>query len=209
MNAKRYSNEPNPKKNKKKIAIVLVSVLAACTVAAGSSLAFLFTNTDPVVNAFEPSRVTTSVDEKIDHSVKNEVKIQNTGDIKAYIRADVVVTWQDAKGETGNIYGKTPVEGVDYTMTWSGLNDSSWIQGDDGFYYYTGEVLPGGYTSELFTNCKVMETAEVPEGYELNVEILGSGIQSTPDKVVGEAWSNDLVTVTGNSGTLTVMNKGG
>ena len=44
------------------------------------------------------------------------------------------------------------------------------------------------YTSVLFTDCKLTDTAVVPEGYNLSVEIIASAIQAEPDEAVETAW---------------------
>ena len=94
---------------------LLVSVLLIVTVAVGGTVAFLVAGTDPLQNLFTPSKVTTEVGETLEGSEKRTVFIKNTGDTAAWIRAAVVVTWQD---EVGNVYGQTPVAGTDYTIRW-------------------------------------------------------------------------------------------
>lgn len=179
---------------------LLASLLLVVGVTVGGTLAYIVADSDPVENTFTPSKVTTYVEEDIDTNVKKNVRIQNSGDTTAYIRAAVVVTWQD---KDGNVLGEKPVEGEDYNITWT---KNGWAEGDDGFYYYLSSVAAGGETRVLFTDCTPVE-GRAPEGYSLAVEIIGSGIQSVPDTVVGEAWSNDKVTVDANNGTLTVANK--
>jgi len=172
-------------KHWKKSTILLVSAVLVLTAAVGTTLAYLIAGAGPVTNIFTPSKVTTEVDEKTDNGVKSNVKIKNTGDTEAWIRAAVIVTWQD---EDGNVYGKKPVESADYSITWSGLSENSaaWFE-KDGFYYHKDPVAAGKETSVLFTACSPV-SGKAPEGYSLNVEILGSGIQAKPETVVSEAW---------------------
>lgn len=146
----------------------------------GSTVAFLVADTDPVTNTFNPTNVTTTVEEDFKNNVKNDVKVKNTGEIPAYIRAAVVVTWQN---EAGQVYAQTPVEGTDYTLTWT---MDGWTK-IGNFYYYTSPVAAGQSTGILFTNCKPVE-GMAPEGYHLCVEILASGIQSDPASAVEQAW---------------------
>lgn len=179
---------------------LLASLLLVVGVTVGGTLAYIVAGSGPVENEFTPSKVTTAVVESFDGTTKSDVKIRNTGDTTAYIRAAVVVTWQD---EAGNVYGQKPVEGEDYNINWT---KNGWAEGDDGFYYYLSSVAAGGETKVLFTDCTPVE-GRAPEGYSLAVEILGSGIQSVPDTAVEEAWSNAKVTVDANNGTLTVGTK--
>lgn len=177
---------------------ILASVLLVAGLAIGGTLAYLMDTDAPVENTFLPSKVTTSVAETLEDGVKTDVKLQNTGDIPAYLRAAVAVSWQD---DRGNLWGKAPEPGVDYTLDWV---LSGWAQGSDGFYYYRTPVAPGGYTDVLFTDCHPLPD-RAPEGYHLAVEIIGSGIQSLPSHVVQDCW--DCVTGTAADGTLSV--KGG
>lgn len=161
--------------------LTLVLILGAMV---GTTLAYLFTNTDGLVNTFTPANVTVDIDEPgwdEDKTVKNNVTVKNTGDVEAYIRAAVVVTWQDAEG---NVYPTAPVEGTDYTVTWT---MSGWVK-YGGFYYYTSPVAPSKSTGVLLTECKVKDGATPPDGYHLSVEILASAIQSQPATAVQEAW---------------------
>lgn len=184
---------------------MLVSLLLIIGVTVGSTLAYIVTSDGPVTNTFTPSVVSTYVQENVSNGKKTDVKIENTGDTTAYIRAAVVVTWQDADG---NIYGQRPVEGTDYAITWSGTAaNGGWKKGEDGFYYYLKPVIAGDNTATLFTDC-APAAGKAPEGYSLAVEIVGSGIQSVPDDVVQEEWSNGKVAIAIDSnGNLTVAAK--
>lgn len=166
-------------KQPKQKLVLLAALVLVLGAAVGGTIAYLVTNTAQVKNTFIPSEVTTTIVEKFDGTAKSDVKIQNKGNIDAWLRAAVVITWQD---KDGNVYGTAPVEGTDYTITWSMTN---WLKGADGFYYYTKPVAPDGLTEVLFTDCKQIVKAPTNEdndekGYFLNVEVIGSGIQSVP-----------------------------
>ena len=161
------------KLNKKVTTIVSLALIGAATVV--GTVAYLFTSTGPVTNTFAPANVTTEIVEEIDGNVKKTVQIQNSGNVNAYIRAQVVATWQDA---SGNVHPTKPVFGRDYTYT---LNSTGWdVETSDGFYYHKESVAAGAYTSVLFSEGKVLtNTVQKPEGeYFLSIEIIGSGIQA-------------------------------
>ena len=166
----------------KKSLILLASLLLAVTLTVGGTLAFLIDTTDAVENTFTPSRVTTEVEETFDGETKKDVTIKNTGDTDAYIRAAIVITW---KNEAGNVYGKAPVKDTDYSIALD-LNNG-WKLGDDGFYYWTKPVASDGETGVLITSCSQLKECENSD-YKLNVEIIGSGIQSKPESAVKDAW---------------------
>ena len=173
-------------KNMKKKSILLLALtvlLLTCVV--GSTIAYLATKSAEVSNTFTPTQVKTAVVEDFSDNKKDDVKIQNTGTTDAFIRATVVVTWQDAKGV---VYAQKPVEGVDYEIKWS--SKTGWTGPNDGFYYYESEVAPNGVTGVLFTDCKPLKAAPMA-GYTLHVEIICQGIQSAgiPDETYANAWS--------------------
>lgn len=176
----------------KSIALLVSLVLLVC-VTIGGTLAYLITSAGPLENVFQPSEVTTKVVETFEHGVKSDVKIQNTGDTTAWIRAAVVVTWQNAAGE---VYGQMPVEDTDYTVKWTPPSDQftadeQWLEGNDGFHYWSHPVPDGENTGILIGSIQPVE-GKAPEGYFLCVEILCSGIQSEPTNVVVEAWKLDV-----------------
>lgn len=174
--------------NKKQL-ILLISLMLLCTMAVGMTLAYIVTQTSPVENKFNPSHVTCQVAEQFNNNIKSDVKIQNTSDIEAYIRAAVVVTWQD---EAGNISSLKPVSDEDYSITYK--ESAGWINGSDGYYYYSSPVAPDGYTDVLISECKPLKDG--PQGYTLHVEIIAEAIQSVPADAVEQAWN---VTVTDGS----------
>lgn len=167
-------------------ALVGLIVLLCCTVA--GTLAYLITSTDPLVNTFTPTKVTTTIVEDFDYGVKEKVKVKNTGDINAYIRAAVVVNWVD---DEDNIHADAPVAGTDYTIEWNVDTDSEtnkpWFRGSDGFYYHKATVAASESTGILINECKPVE-GKAPQGYYLQVTILAEGIQAEPAGAVQSAW---------------------
>lgn len=146
----------------------------------GSSLAWLMDSTPKVKNEFIPGDVTPEVTEGFDGNVKSDVKIQNTGNVDAYIRAKLVFTWQN---EAGEVLGVAPTPD-DYTISWT---KEGWVDGPGGYYYYTTPVVPGGSTKVLATGIKQI-TPNPAEGYTLHVEVLAESIQAEPVKAVIDAW---------------------
>lgn len=173
MNGKRVM------KTKKPVALVALLLLLCCTVA--GTVAYLVTSTNSVTNTFTPASVTTQVEEEFNGTTKSNVRIKNTGNIDAYIRAAVIINWADAQG---NVSG-TPVKDTDYKIDY---NKSDWFQGSDGYWYYTKPVAPnGGLTDILIESCAPV-AGRAPEGYDLQVTILADGIQSVPADAVQQAW---------------------
>lgn len=158
---------PAPKRLALLLALVLILVGTV-----GGTVAYLVTHTDPVKNTFTPGNVTCDVVEEFntEKKAKTSVKVQNTGNVPAYIRVAVVTNTIDAQG---NITGMK-------TLPAGWLNTENWAEGDGGFYYYKGVVQPGEKTDNL------LKTGINLDG--IQVTILASAIQSMPDDAVKEAW---------------------
>lgn len=169
-------------KQKRKAVALLVCLTLAATLTVGSTLAFLVTKTDSIVNIFTPTKVTVEVDEKFENA-KEDVKIKNTGTTDAWIRAAVVINWKNDKGD---LYGTPPAAG-DYTIELN-LTADGWVKGNDGYYYWTKPVAPDGLTEVLIKKCEY-NTGNAPVGYYLNVDVVASGLQSKPNSVFNDKWS--------------------
>lgn len=174
--------------------VLLVSILALLVGIVGSSLAYLLTHTDPVLNTFQPSRVTCKIEEEFQEgdSVKENVQVKNTGDTDAYIRAALVLTWVDDQGNIAPV----AVTETDYVLVLgTGWSDKQ----DDGFYYYKTSVGPGEKTENLVNS--ITRVADVaPDGYTLCVDIIADAVQSkgvasNGNKPVVEAWGVDPTTL--------------
>ena len=196
---------------KKTIAIISLALLILITV--GTTLALVFTNTNPVENTFKPSKVSCAVVEGTNAPVENgtvdtgtvkqDVTIKNTGDTDAFIRVAVVVNWMSA--DRTKVWAVDPVL-AQYATDLKGEyfiefnTNSNWIQGADGYWYYTKSVAPGASTPNLINTAYLMNGVTGPKGtdgmqYYLSIEIVASAIQSTPTDVVIDEWG---VTVNSN-----------
>ena len=177
------------KQNRKTMLIAALCLcMAVCAV--GGVIAYLTTETDPISNEFVPAKVTCAVEESFEDGVKENVCVRNTGNVDAYLRAAVVVTFVS---DDGKVFSTAPVEGVNYTVTWG---DADWQKGTDGYWYHQTAVSPDTLTAPLIKTAKVVSA---PVGYRLHIQIVASAIQSAPDAAVKEAWG-----VTPDNGTLTV-----
>ena len=147
-----------------------VCLLLTAVLAIGGTLAYLYTNSDTVTNTFNPTDVEIVVVEKVEGNIKSEVKIANTGKADAFIRAKVVITWQDA---SGNVYPEMPAAGTDYSIEYG----SVWTEPMNGFRYYKKSVPAGGLTTDLIVKAEPKKVCEDP-AYTLHIEILSQAIQS-------------------------------
>lgn len=160
---------------------LLAAAVAIPALLAGAVLAFMFATTDPVENDFVPqtapqiaAKETFSTGDLIKKDVY--VSLEDTG-YACYVRAKVVVTWQDADG---NVYGQLPQEGTDYTIAYG----SGWKQIGDFWYYQTPVA---DKTGDLVETCQVLKQAPTDD-CTLHVEILAQAVQSLPETAVEELW---------------------
>lgn len=184
------------RRNKKLILLISVVAILILALTAGSTLAWLKASSGPVVNTFEPARVTSQVEESIKYGVKSDVRIKNTSNIDAYIRATVVINWVD---KDGNVAAQKPVEGTDYTIKFP--KGTKWFTGPGGYYYFPNPVASKASTDVLIDECTAV-AGKAPAGYYLSVEIIADAIQSVPTHVVVDSWKvkvdTDGVTIKGN-----------
>lgn len=185
------NNKPRIRMNK--LAILFIAVVMLIGAVVGSTVAFLVTQTEPVENKFSYAKLSTEITEDFNGDTKSNVRIKNTGDTAAYIRAAYVVTWRDM---SGNVVPSVP-DGYSYSLTGA---TGEWTKIGD-YYYYNYAVSSNMSTEGSLLECTWTHPKN-PE-YFLTVEVIAEAIQSTPEDAVKNAWgvtiANGVVTsVSGN-----------
>lgn len=132
----------------KRAVIVAVAVLAMC--GAGGAVAW-FGVQDNVLNTFTRGEIKPSIEETFDGSstVKQNVFVKNEGTAPAYMRATVSIYWED---KDGNQLWESPVENTDYEIKWGVISEDGnprWIEGKDGYYYWSVPVGANEQTGNL------------------------------------------------------------
>ena len=155
------------------IALALILVLAV-----GGAVAYIFTQTDPVINTFTPTEAKITVDEQTSNNQKTSITVvNNSTGVPVYIRVALVANMID-KDE--NVTGAASVP----TFT---LGDN-WIVGNDGYYYYTEPVPVRESTGNLLEKAMTLDE-------NMQVVVLADAIQAMPKEAVIDAWG---VTVDSN-----------
>ena len=181
---------------RRKRSAALVSLALVGVLGIGGTVAYLFDQTTQVKNSFDASTTTIEIEEKFDGKTKSNVRVENTSDIRVYVRAKLVINWVDASGA---VVANVP---SDYTYTVGTIPASnSWKQGADGFYYYTLPLAPydansndKDCTSALVDSIVVSKTNGE---YFLSVQVLTEAIQA------------DGVTTSGTTGVPAVTDAWG
>ena len=182
------------RRRKRQFVTLLISLLLVLGICTGGTLAYVLTHTDATENVFTPGKVSCSINETFSGNVKSNVSVKNTGNTDAYIRAYISVTWmKDDEALNQTVTARTPVENEDYTIAFS--QNTGWLKGSDGYWYYCTPVSADSSTGALIDQCKLKDGVSAPEGYHLSVEIIASAIQASPDTVVTSHWG---VTLDGN-----------
>lgn len=163
---------------------VLVSMVLIGALVTGTTLAYLSNKTQKIENVFQPSQVTSKVvEDSFDGVKKQNVKIQNTGDIAAYIRAEFVVTWMDSEG---NVLPDVPEKGADKDYRID-IN-KEWIE-KDGYFYWPNVVEAEKITDNLIDEATALKSKTVNDiTYYVSIEIVSSAIQAKPSTAVEQAW---------------------
>lgn len=172
----------------KKIQLLILSLLVVTTVTVGGTVAYLTTNTDPVVNTFEPSHVTCEVTENFNGETKSNVNVKNTSDIDAYIRVKLVTYRVNDAGQhiggVAEIPSFTPGDG--------------WVRHGE-YYYYTSPVAKNAQPGKnLIDSIDLTAKYDDADGGKQVIEVMAEAIQSEPAEAVGEAWG-----VTISAGSVT------
>lgn len=183
MNKGRHSKKTAPRRNRRGVAAIAATVLLL-TLVVGGTIAFLMDKTDPVVNVFQPTDVSSKVEESFDGSVKSNVVVRNTGKIDAYIRVALVmnnVTFNE-DGSVKGICGQHPVSA-------SFTPGKNWEKYGN-YYYYTLPVAPGAATATPLIDS--MTLAGVDGCCKMQVEVIASAIQAEPAAAVQQAWKVNI-----------------
>ena len=162
-------------RNRRKIiksSLLLIAVAALLVAAVGGTVAYLVTNTLPVVNTFTPATVDTEVTDNISGNTKRDVQIKNSSNIPVYMRVAVVANWYKA-GEVVAPWNN--YVGLGVTSDWT-LRD--------GYYYYNGTVAAGAEV-KLFDS---YTATGGPDGAHLEMDIISQVIQAEPTRAVEGAW---------------------
>lgn len=134
--------------------LMLVLVVgAAVTVALGLA------STDPVVNTFKAADHETEIEEEVDGTLNKDVTVTNTAEESAaFIRVRLVVSPEEKAV-------------LKFAPDDSSTVGNNWVDGGDGFYYYTKAVAPGESTEQLLDSVAVNNETAFEAGETLDVTV--------------------------------------
>lgn len=166
-----------PRRRGRATAMLLATVMLFA-LAVGGTIAWLIDKDSPLVNTFDPSKVTCEVQEKFDGKVKSDVNVKNTGDIDAFIRVKLVTYRTNDAGQ--HIGGTAALPQFTLGANWVEYN---------GYYYYTLPVAPGDKPATKLTDSMTLtESYDDADGGHQSIDVMAEAIQSVPAEAVGQAW---------------------
>ena len=166
-----------PRRRGRATAMLLATVMLFA-LAVGGTIAWLIDKDSPLVNTFDPSKVTCEVQEKFDGKVKSDVNVKNTGDIDAFIRVKLVTYRTNDAGQ--HIGGTAALPQFTLGANWVEYN---------GYYYYTLPVAPGDMPATKLTDSMTLtESYDDADGGHQSIDVMAEAIQSVPAEAVGQAW---------------------
>ena len=180
-----------PRRRGRATAMLLATVMLFA-LAVGGTIAWLTDKDRPLVNTFDPSKVTCEVQEKFDGKVKSDVNVKNTGDIDAFIRVKLVTYRTNDAGQ--HIGGTAALPQFTLGANWVEYN---------GYYYYTLPVAPGDKPATKGTDSMTLtENYDDADGGHQSIDVMAEAIQSVPEAAVKAAWGTGFSI--GTDGSLIV-----
>ena len=133
----------------------------------------------------KPNIVNVDIDDDVDGFIKKDVVITNTGNVNAYIRANISANWWGTTVDNvdGIALGYTTPERTAFLTPWmmnadlSGDNydgvfdtlpGANWVYAKDGYFYYTEPVEPGKETGTKLFKTYTNTDDNVPAIYYLS-----------------------------------------
>lgn len=202
----------SPRKSRRMTMVAALALALVLTVSAGGTLAWLTTHSEGLTNTFTPAKIEGEVKETFENpfDTKSNVYIQNTSDVPVYVRVALVPTWTKAEtveNVTKYVPVAEPVTGTDVSI--DGVNwdkfkptDSDWVQGNDGYYYYTKPLAAKDSDGSTTPNLFNVANAVPKDGYHMNLQVLLQMIQAEPADAVKDAWKAGVSDV--SNGSLTI-----
>jgi len=121
-------------------------------------------------------------------TIQNEVHVENTGDIPEFIRVMVFPTLVAADGVT---LMEMQI-GEQVTL---GTLGASWIDGEDGYFYYLGRLGPGDATADPLFEEVILDAniAGNQADAKLNIAVVVESIDGTGSYYRSAWWGADIV----------------
>ncbi len=152
---------------------------------AGASLAWLISETSPIVNTFTLGKVDVEIEETFDagNTAKTSIIIQNPENpqnVDAYVRVALIPMIVDGDGE---------IQGEQVSLVELGFKlntGEGWFDGGDGYYYYKNIVPVNGATASLIPDGDHISLTY--NGKPVRLDVIADAVQARPAAAVTGVW---------------------
>ena len=171
------------RKLRKSVKLVLSLLMILC-ITVGGTLAYLSVQTGPVVNTFTPSHVSCNVVEDYKNNTKKSIQVENTSDIKAFIRVKLVTYRVNTSGKHIGGVAVDPVFKC----------GEGWFKAS-GYYYYKYPVEPHNSSNDYLTKNLLADEISLfgnyadADGGKQVIEVMAEAIQAMPSSAVTQVWN--------------------
>ena len=171
------------RKLRKSVKLVLSLLMILC-ITVGGTLAYLSVQTGPVVNTFTPSHVSCNVVEDYKNNTKKSIQVENTSDIKAFIRVKLVTYRVNISGKHIGGVAVDPVFKC----------GEGWFKAS-GYYYYKYPVEPHNSSNDYLTKNLLADEISLfgnyadADGGKQVIEVMAEAIQAMPSSAVTQVWN--------------------
>lgn len=158
---------------------IVISTIALLVLAVGISMAW-FTSGESVGNKFNMGTIEVEVlepgftDLNVTEATTYEKNVQviSRGTKRTYVRVKLIPEWSEPS---------LPVSNVVFNLA----QNSDWVNGDDGYYYFIYYLTENQTTSLLLESVTITSLGPEYKGQTLTIKAIAEGVQITHD-----AWQD-------------------
>jgi len=118
------------------------------------------------------------------NNTTTEYTLKDTGNVRSYIRAEIIANWYQDSVIVAPWDGQASFNNtlLSYDNTTHGKNDTAWVKGPDGFYYFNQPVEAYHDTKVLIKASDFLGTTTGRTGLTLRFSVAGQIIRWSPEK---------------------------
>jgi hypothetical protein len=167
--------------NKKRFIGLLSLILIVAVCIGGVTCAYLKNQSNSLINGLSPSTVSCELNITGDDTVKESIKVQNTGSATCYVRVTLRTYW--VRSDSGEVTMKSSEP--------LGISCSSdWISDGNNVFYYREPLTTGKKTTNLFADSFTLTlSANEEDGTSQVLEAFAGAVQALPASAAETLWS--------------------
>lgn len=189
------------KLNKKKKSMLFLAIAVCVSTTVGIVAMANSKKNDVIDNRLNIATLRGDIEEKdfkekediqIGETKSKEVSVKNTGNLNLFVRVmafpQIEVPQKDSEGNDSPTLLEANI-GKEIEV----VIGTDWIDGEDGYYYYTGKVEPGKATTPLFSEVKLSDSvADTYKGAALEMQIKSETVPAANFQYRKAWWDKDV-----------------